>query len=480
MLEMKLKKYLECKFHMLLMAFFLMLLLLYLYMSFTSFENISMDRHVWLYISILASIAYLYVYRRKTLFCYETLFFAIFILGTFFNEIILENIFDDSMVSSVLFTTFSRSVENKGVLIQMLALFGFMAFASFCNRNHIKAVSNRRIELESSFFENVKLGHSVNAMALLVFLFIIYLYISGTFASWFHYSDSSSNKAYSNLEIVYGTILFIVFTTLEFSRLYKMGCHSITAFLLKSNKFYLTEILFIAGVLLISGNRNESLLIIMPAIAAFSIMIKPISNKLFLTGVLIGGVLMVMIGLTRTSDNVEDQGGVNAFTIARDFGVIDTNTRYLIQYTDKNTPIYFKNAFVGLLSTVPFVGGIFVDGLSIEQDIRSTVITTHGMQLADRMDSGLGTSLIGDLYYTASGIWVILFMSLYGYIVAYMHNLFVIERRFSPWWFILFAFNLSNVAYYIRAEWTMPLRYIGFSFILLLLLTLFYKKRKIA
>lgn len=166
------------------------------------------------------------------------------------------------------------------------------------------------------------------------------------------------------------------------------------------------------------------------------------------------------------------------FEATRDFGLIDPNTRFLIEYVDNHGAVYFNNAFLNLVSTVPFLGGIVANIFGLSYVTRSTQITTDGMQLANNMDSGLGTSLIGDLYYTCGIVFVVLFMLWFGWFVSSMHNRFVIKKNYNTWLFVLYCFNFANVVYFIRAEWTMPFRYIGFTFLIILVITKICTKRK--
>ena len=81
---------------------------------------------------------YLLNYRRDSLFCYETFFYFLYILCVFFSDIVLENLGVNDIVSSVYYTTFSKEIENKGIIVQMLGFFGFMAAASYNNTKNIQ------------------------------------------------------------------------------------------------------------------------------------------------------------------------------------------------------------------------------------------------------------------------------------------------------------------------------------------------------
>lgn len=256
------------------------------------------------------------------------------------------------------------------------------------------------------------------------------------------------------------------------TRLNRLGCYNFKSFLRKVKIINLIDIILISVLLLISGNRNECLLILLPAIVAYSSLIKPLSNVQSLIGIVAGVTAMVFIGVIRqfgyqTSSDMD----LGLFEATRDFGFVDPNTRYLIEYVDTHGPVYFNNAFLNLVSAVPFLGGFISYIFDFSYITRSTQITTDGMQLASNMDSGLGTSLIGDLYYTCGITFVLLFMLWFGWFVSSMHNRFVVRKEYNTWLFVLYCFNFANVVYFIRAEWTMPFRYIGFAFLIIILIS---------
>jgi len=246
------------------------------------------------------------------------------------------------------------------------------------------------------------------------------------------------------------------------------------------NKLYLFEILFISFLLLISGNRNECLLIILPMLICYHIFIKPFDNKQFIIVLIVGVVLMAAIGLTRQTGSFSslDKDAISIYEVTRDFASVDNNTKYLIDYTDRSSPVGIKNAMLCLFSSVPFLGGLITSVTGLENDTRTTELTTQGMQVSSNMDSGLGTSLLGDLYYTGGGIFAISFMYLFGFLIAILYRRFTLEKKYSIWYLVVYLFMFSNVIYVLRAEWTMPFRYIGFSFVIIIALRIFQPIKK--
>ena len=475
MLEKLLSKYFCITSLLILVA----LIALYAFYSNTSFDLLMMDRSFWLITCSVISGLYIYLFRRKTLFCFEFIFFIFFIVCTFYSDLFLQFLDEDSTISSIYFITFPKVVENKNLLIQMLGFFAFITTSSGYNY-YSDCYGNQRnnMPLKNKFLLSFDFPFVINCLSIIMLLLIVYLFEGGIIQKWFHYSQEISD--YSNLEIVFCTVIFLVITLLEFTWLNKIGCKTIFEFLKNCHKLYLIEVVIIVTLLLISGNRNEALLIFVPIIVAYSLFIKPISNITFLTILFVGSFVMIVIGVIRISSaglNSFYFSDLQVFEMSRDFALVDTDSKFLIQYVDQHEPIYFQNAFLALMSSIPGLGGIISDLFLLKWAPRSGQLTTDWMQL-EESSSGMGTSLIGDLYYTSGVLWVLIFMLAFGWLIAYTHRRFVIVKDYNPWLLIIYLFNIANSTYYIRADWFMPLRYIGFSFTILFVMTIIVKLSK--
>lgn len=423
--------------------------------------------------SIVDVLLYLYFYRRDNLCCFELIFFLLYIVSVFFQEVVINNLVDDLNVTSVLGYSFNSKYSNLSLLVQSSGLLTFILGAIFGDKI---IVYQKKGEL---WRKPVNLTASVNVIGVMTGLYILFLYLTGTIQSWFQYSEGDDN--YSNLDIVYLTSLFLPMTILEFYRLSDVKCNNIRHLLQKINKIYLIEILLISLLLLVSGNRNESLLIIAPAVYSYSIFINKITNAKFFTLLFLGAFVMILIGLTRqegTSSDTIASSEIGLYESSRDFVYVDINTTYLIQYTNEKGPIYFKNGCLNIISMVPFLGTVVKSVFDIDYDIRSPEVTTLGLQNPMDMNSGLGTSLIGDLYYTAGPLFVLLFMFFLGWLTSYLYKYFFIYKGKNVWLLAVFLFNFSNSVYYIRAEWMMPFRYVGFACIIMYLCFTFIPAKK--
>ncbi len=457
-------------YHLLLVVLFFTILASYVTSEIRGDYYISLSRYFWLFMSVGIYVIYIILYRERHLFCFETIFLFLFIFTTFFNEIVIENLRDITSVSPFYFrTSFGADVEHKSLYVQMLGYYSFLLGSSLKRRSQSERSSWDSLKILG---QNFDYNFPIKFLTFIIVVYFAYLLYNGTISSWFHYSSYVPD--YSNSEIIYLTVLLLVDTLLVFVYLSSKGCTNFKECIIQIDKLYFSIFTIVSLLLIISGNRNEALLVLMPFAVMFSLCIKHISNKHFLVGVGVGVVLMIFIGLIRQnySDSISPSE-VSLYDATRDYVAVEKSTTYLIQYTDNNGAIHFKNTAIALCSSVPFLGGIVSSAFNIQPDIRSVDITTEGMQVRSNMDSGLGTSLVGDVYYTAKGFFVCMFFVLFGLLMSSLYERFEIRKDFNVWMLIIYIYLISNSVYIIRAEWNMPFRYIGFSFVILLFLSIF-------
>ena len=149
---------------------------------------------------------------------------------------------------------------------------------------------------------------------------------------------------------------------------------------------------------------------------------------------------------------------------------------YLVDYTDTHGAHFFSSLFASLLGGVPFIGPLIFNSLGLSLSSQSTYITTAG--LAAWEGTGLGTSIIGDLYYNAKLPFVCIFLYVLGYIISRLHIRFCYERRYSMPLIIIYLYMTSNAVYFVRQQWDFPIPRMLYVYILLLVLCVLFKKNQ--
>lgn len=434
---------------------------------------------ICIFLYLVFTIWFLRRYRRHHLFCFETLFFAISFVITFFSDLLLP-LFET--VSAVfLHNTFSQTIHTKSLIIQVLAILLYILGAVIIEHRPQKNQALDSFEGVTINRSTISLTEASVVATVIVVVYFFLLIIIGDVRTWFHYETVSLD--YNNTRIVYLTILSIFATIIEFSRLSNLRIHRFIDVVRKINKFYISTVIAIGFLLLFSGNRNEALLVLLPVAVCYSLFIKRIRDFSFIVFAAIGVVLMIIIGLTRSrgvSIDSVNSASVSLYSIFQDYGPANLSADYLISYTDKNGPVLFLNAFLVLVSSIPFLGGIVKSVLGLEYGLRSTEITTQGMQMSYNMESGLGTNLVGDVYYMGGMVFVIVFFIVLGIIMGFSYKRLVIEKKYNVWLIINYVFCFSNAIYYPRAEWTMPFRYVGFAYVLVLVFWIVFHRQNTA
>ena len=416
-----------------------------------------------LFISIY--IIYLWKYRKDSLLCFETMALPVIFLGIFFEDVI----FPLSVGDFNYHTIGNEAVKLKSADLQMMGFLIFLIGCTRANKKHKMQTKNK-----DCIADNVNYNVFVNVVAVILLVLIIYDYRSGVFNSWFYYNNTDQiDFEDRNQGLGHLTCLLVALSVAEIVRLKNQGVSNFLSFLKKCNKLFLFEWAFVSILLFITGNRNEMLLVALPLIVSYSICINKISNKEFLLFGILGIVLMVIAGATRQDDagvSFSSDTSFNLLSFTIDFAAVGFDCNYLVGYTDQHGPVLFASFPLQVLSGIPLFGPMIIKTFGITGAIASSTLTTE----AAGTIAGMGTSLIGDLYYNGGTIWVLVYMFFLGYVMSY---LYYNSKNSNIYFLMLYSYMVANSIYYIRSQWAFPLTIIEYSAIVLLLGELLFKKR---
>lgn len=414
---------------------------------------------------IILSISFFVKERKETILCPEILMLPVFFVMTFYKEIVLDNM---PIVKSSYYQ-FLNSQYAKGMCVNMIALLSFMIGSKMA-----KTKGNSCKSMVLSNYRGIPLVVQ-QTFIVVTCLFAAYAFSSGQMSILNKYQKITNGE---NTYIVYITILLCVCTIIEFYRLSQLHINSLRGTLRSINKLYLVLVCAFSLILLMTGNRGEALLIIFPVLFSYSFLIKKVNTKIFTLLVAIGVPIMVVIATTRQGDTF-DYGEFNFLNIFTDFGSAYLVQTGLIGYSDLYGPIGISVGLRGLFSAIPFLGG-FVEAIFPSSKIeRSSVLATDLFQSPGNMNSGLGTSLIGDLYYSGGIVWVMFFMMLMGWFMSRCYKRINCQKSIGVYSFIVYIWLCSNSIYMMRAEWYSMFRYFGFSVCIVFCLQLLFRKSNI-
>ena len=402
-------------------------------------------------------VSYMWIYRRENLLCFELMAMPIGFIGLFFLDIISDFV----PLLTRFYDVGNDLIKEKSATLQMIAWLTFILGGIIANNKGVKLYSIQKKAINYNAFLYFLTG--------VLLLLIFYDYVSGTFDTWFFYSNSDTMERDDRNEgLGHLTCLLVSASIVDIVRLKEMGIESLWDYIKKSNKVFLAEWAFISFMLIISGNRNEMLLIALPLVVSFSKCIKQISNKLLLIGAAAGVLLMVFVGSSRQKGVSAEEANFESANFFVDFAVLGYNCDYLVQYTDQHKPIYFKDLPGFVLSGIPVLGHRILDFVGYEPPVRSSYLATDSVG----SKSGLGTSLIGDLYYGAGFLWVVLFMSCFGYT---MSRLYHSDRNINKYHLLFYSYMVANAVYYVRSQWGFPIGTIIYCYIIFILGDILFK-----
>lgn len=315
------------------------------------------------------------------------------------------------------------------------------------NRNRIK-----EIYISNSF---------LTVSNILTLLLILYFFYSGGMLLMNRYSgDDSGFEKYGGI-LSYITMMYTISSAVVAIKWGQSSSQSLSLLFSKNALFVFNSIL-ILPILLLSGYRSQFLQLFIPLLYLYVFFINKVSNKKMFLLFAMGFVLMMLIGITRGGDKAS--GGHDIAYYIRDFIIEDAAGIWLVDYTDAKGPTGGSNAILQMVSFIPFMGG-FVESIIGAQNIAlpSSRMFTYEY---DTSGGGLGTNIIGDLYYTFGFVGVIFFMFLLGYLIRKL------SYHGGIYSLVFYLLLIGNSVFATRVEYFYMVRTIGFSLIIVFLITL--------
>ena len=407
-------------------------------------------------------VPYFWKYRRENILCFEFMAMPIGFIGLFFQDIILGYL---PLITRYYYIT-DDAIKEKSATLQMIGWISFLL-------GSVKTYNKKTIKKHIITKVRVDYNRLIYLLTGVLLLLIIYDSYSGVFDTWFYYSNQDIiERSDRNQGLGHLTALILAASVVDIIRLRDLGVNSFKLFVLKCNKLLIAEWGFLSFLLLISGNRNEMLLILLPLVVSYTICIQKISNKILIIVFSVGIFLMVLSGSSRHEGVSIDNANFNTENFIIDYAVLGYDCDYMVKYTDQHQMTYMKVLPGSILSGIPVVGTWLIGLIDYPFPVSSSALCTESVG----SNSGLGTSLIGDLYYNAGFLWVLIYMFLFGYFMSYLYKS---DRNINIYLLMFYSYNVANAVYYVRSQWAFPLTIIEYSAIVVLIGSLFLRKQSI-
>jgi len=430
----------------LLIFFLACLLMLYNYESFgfTTAAIVSLVMYVYVFIG------YMYRYRKGNLLCFE-FFFSLSLLFCIFSFFINQN--NDSFVAQLVYNSIGNDAYLvKGLFVSLLMYISLMM--GFCLANGKAVYVGMNVEgsqsSEGNMFQFKKFMFLSNIVALCyTIIFILFIIIDLPF----YINNRGAENDVETLWLGWLRFAQMLYTVLVILKSHYMNIQSLRSFYI-NNRYYCWTFVFLSVLLLLSGARHMFTTIALPMITLFSLLIYRVKNIYVFIGIAFFGFLFVIIRYARVGLLAEFDSDTSSFF--NDFIPASLATPWLIEYADTYGYTYGTNYVLSILAIVPFLAGL-VSQSGFMPALSSGKLFTISMYGED-FSSGLGTSMVGDVYYSFGLIGSILFFFLFGFFICKLYNSVVVKKNFSPYLLIIYSSLLSESLFFPRGIWTMFIR----------------------
>ena len=263
--------------------------------------------------------------------------------------------------------------------------------------------------------------------------------------------------------LTYSVSIFTSFASVDFN-----ASKSVWFNILKLNKLFLINSTIIVVFLFISGYRSQLMQIVLPLFICYNVFIKKISIKVFFTILLCGMALMIVIGMTRSGEGIENN--VSTIHYFRDFNAANASLGFFVDEVERKGITGGSNYIQQALSIVPFLQSIignFVDFNSFA--LPSSRFYTGAFD----KESGFGTNIIGDIYYTFGLMGVVIIMYIVGLFCSSLSSL---KNKYI---FLMYLIFTGNSIFMARVELLYVVRMLALGCILLYVVNLMSKKKYI-
>ena len=444
-----------------------------IYVSYLFFNinylNINILSLSWqlLVLYVFFSVLFLYKYRSGSIFCPELFFFIIFFFETFTYAPILYNQETELFAINVLRPNINDVSVMKGQCITILSfLFYILGASIISNKTNLKSYKIDKVA-------NYNIIHYKIPIHLLTTMLIILSMALGGYKLIDKYTDSSIGLTDAGSMFPFIVIFIVISTIVELLSISKRGVVSFSDFLKKISKLYCINIVFLSVFFLLSGARSFIFPLLLPLLFLYDRFIIKVKKRYIIFLVLVSFILMTAIKETRTETDDSTKISINLVSISQDFISGNIGLFYLVEYADINGDQGGQNAILQMVSFIPFAQSFFVNVLGVTSTSSSSDLYTNYANI----NSGQGTHVIGDLYYTFGWFGAVFCMFILGLFTSLFYK--KVNNRYPQIWILtVYLLLLGNSIVFSRVEFFYLVRNIGFSLIILWGLKLIFPVKK--
>lgn len=373
---------------------------------------------------------YIYFRKKNDIINFEFFFCLAFFAASFLTYFIIE--IGEGMAFFV-FSTNPRSLV-KGIALAMIGYHCYLCGLLPINKDIRYYTDNGFRILKTDKYS----AQIANCICLL--MFFLFLYMGGIYILNRYKGYSSEESLYQEglfyWVLAYSVAVYTSFSSAKFSK--SKGC---IRNLLNLNRLFLVNTIIIIGIMVLSGYRSQAMQIIIPIFICYSVFVKSISSRSFLIILVVGLVMMIIIGMTRSGDQLEQEHSTIGYL--RDFNSANASLGFFVEEVDQRGVTGGSNYIPQTLSIIPYlqsIVGAFVDFKNFAMPSARFYTDTFDT------GSGLGTHIISDIYYTFGLIGVVLLMFLLGRVCRWL------STPRSKYKFLMYIIFTGNAVFASRVE----------------------------
>lgn len=417
----------------------------------------------WLLLSIYITILIMFIakYRKSSIICPELFFSFTFLFCTFLYAPLLHGEDVDGYVFSFLLQESNLNIIKSLSLAMIGFLFYILGAVIYSKSNKVTHFESINYLLRNNvFLARRSYIHAVTS------LFIVLAIISGGLDIVNRYTDSKVGLSGGAEFFFYVTVLIVISSVAEFNFISKKKITTIKSIFININKVYVINSIFMITLFLIAGYRSALFPLLLPLIFLFDRFVKKIKIVYLVFFIFFGFVIMSVSKDTRAGEDskLKTSNVLSVAYVAEDFISANQALFTLVEHTDKYGAQQGSNAIYQMVSFIPFSQFFLKEFL----DVKSTESSSRFF--TDKLEShwsGLGTHVIGDLYYGFGWFGVVFFMFVLGGATSFLYNKATQEGQFKVVYYVPYLLILGNSLMFSRVEFFYFFRIVGFSIIVI-------------
>ncbi len=341
-----------------------------------------------------------------------------------------------------------------------------------------RSIMRRSYNYDTATVSSIPRMTQVIMSVICIIIFIVYVVL---LASFMRTLENQTN----DFDVVFFVLILnaILTSTLLINVLSKrQRCYSVISFI-KENVLVVLLFFFVVFTFLSFGDRTTPIYLGLVVVGTYELFVHRIKLPTVILVSIVTLVLFFTVGQTRIA--TREEAGKSSLieltqtTLSNTSSIIDvfsdfvpaSSALYLsLDYIETNHRFYYpEKIIITVLSPIPFVPSLLSEALFHipNRELSSSYLTTSQYDRnIKRLNGGLGTHCVGDIYLSWGLVGVFLAFFLLGRIMGIAH----IRSRFSIYWAVVYISMLGNAVYIPRATLFDSYRLIVFQLFIIWLL----------